>query len=269
LSRNPATNKDADCEYLLFERYESGQGRGTVGETAIGLDERTLHLVDMTERYSASTTDVVADCVVIPYSVIGFDPSRDSRHVSVPRSGARARLLETAFDAVGLALAAGDVKETNDLADAFVGLVQRLMLGRDKDTDLQNADSTLDLALRQYIETHLADPDLGSEHLCRRFGLSRASLYRRFRDEGGIEHYIAGRRLDRCLQELCASEPTRGLVMAIANRWGFTDPGNFNRRFRKRFDLAPSECLASNGTLPVTALNGRQHIINHWMNRHR
>ena len=268
--RDPAKITGFNRNYLLFERYRSGAGRGVVGNTATRVDERTLQLVDMSQRYATSTSEVVGNGVLIPHEVVGFDPSRDSRYVSVPRSRPRSRLLETALDALDASLADGNLQEIADLASAFAGLVQRLLLGREEDTDLQTAESTLDYALRDYIETHLANPALRAAHLCDRFGLSRASLYRRFRDDGGVDRYIAGRRLDRCLLELCSVIPTRGQVKAIASRWGFADAGNFNRRFRERFDVAPTDCL-SPGAVPsvAKAAGGRGHIVHHWMRQDR
>ena len=266
--RDPAKIKDFDRNYLLVERYKSGVGRGVVNETPTMVDERTLHLVDMSQRYATSTTEVVGNGVLIPHDVVGFDPSRDPHYVSVSRSKPRARLLETALDALDASLAEGSLQEIGDLADAFVGLVQRLLLGRQEDGPLQSAKVTLDLALRDHIESHLDEPDLGVTNLCERFGLSRASLYRRFREDGGVDHYIASRRLDRCLLELCASQPTRGQVKAVADRWGYSDPGNFCRRFRERFGVAPTECLAL-GAMPSPVTAGKEHLVHYWMREHR
>ncbi len=268
LSRDPSKLREFDNEYLLFERYTSGAGRGVLGAEATRVDSGTLHLLDMSQPYATSTTAVAGDGVLIPHDLVGFDPSRDPSYVSLRRSRPRARLLEAALDALNSAISEGSLEEASDIADAFAGLVQRLLLGRNEDTNLQSEDSTLDLELRDHINTHLANTDLGGAALCDRFGLSRASLYRRFRDEGGIEHYIAGLRLDRCLVELCSAAATRGRVKTIAERWGFMDASSFNRRFRERFDIAPSECLALSETPIVAKANGsEQHFVHHWMRK--
>ncbi|MCB1499136.1 MAG: helix-turn-helix domain-containing protein [Bauldia sp.] len=267
-SRDPANITDFDRNYLLFERYDSGAGRGVVNETPTKVDERTLHVVDMSQRYATSTTAVHSSGVLIPHEVIGFDPSRDAHYASVSRSKPRARLLETALDALEASLAEGSLQEIGDLADAFVGLVQRLLLRCREDSELQSAKVTLDLALREHIESRLNESDLSVDQLCHRFGLSRASLYRRFQEDGGVEHYIAGRRLDRCLLELCAAQPVRGQVKTVADRWGFTDPGNFSRRFRERFGVAPTDCLAACAA-PTSVTAGKQHLVHYWMRKHR
>ncbi len=270
LSRDPKKINEFDCNYLLFERYAKGEGRGVVGDIATEINEGKLHLIDMSQCYTTSTTDVVGNGVLIPHDFVGYDPSRDPHYVSLPRSKPQARLLETALDALDTVHADGDLQEIEDLSYGFAGLIQRFLLGRKEDTVLQNTEATLNLAMRDHIETHLADPDLNTANLCRHFGLSRASLYRRFREDGGVEHYISGRRLDRCLLELCAAAPARGLVKSVASRWGYIDASNFHRRFRQRFDIAPNDCLAM-GAVPsnAKAVGGKQHLIHHWMRQHR
>ncbi len=267
---NPATLKGFEQEYLLFERYSSGMGRGTLNETATKVDADNLHLVDLTQRYITSTTNVSGIGVLIPHDLIGFDPSRDKSYTTLPSKKPRGRLISQAFDALEAAIAEDNMDESTDMANAFAGLIQRLMLGRDQESDLQSADATTDLALRDYIDANLASPNLDAEHLCDRFGLSRASLYRRFRDDGGIDRYIVGRRLDRSFSELCALPPARGRIKEIAGRWGYADPGNFNRRFRERFGLSPSECMAHKTTQPFSSQDaGNAYVIQHLMRRNQ
>ena len=268
LAHDPTAIKGFDHEYLLFERYRRGESRGVAGETATRIDAGTLHLVDMGQPYATSTTDVVTEGVLIPYHLVGFDPSRHERYVSVPRATPRGRLLDTALDALAAAVGACDPQEAIVLERAFAGLVERLMLKRRNADGPPEAGVATDLALRGYIEAHLGDPRLGAARLCSRFGLSRASLYRRFRGEGGVERYIAGRRLDRCFLELCSAAPVRGRVKRVATKWGYPDPGNFNRRFRDRFDMAPTECVASGAVPPADAdVIAIHHVIRQWMRR--
>lgn len=270
LARDPKRIRGFDHEYLLFERYEKGEGRGVVGETSTRINEHTLHLIDMSQKYATSTTQVVGSGILIPHDLVGYDPSRDPHYVSVRRDLPRARLLEAAFDAIFASLGEGNFHETNVLVGAFAGLVQRLLLGHQKDTDLQQTSSTVNLAMRDFIESQLANPELDTLLLCSKFGLSRSSLYRRFHDDGGVECYISGRRLDRCFRELCATAPSRGRVKTIANRWGFADLGNFNRRFRNRFDVAPTECLDQGAMVFAPNAEARdQNLIHYWMRQNR
>ena len=98
-------------------------------------------------------------------------------------------------------------------------------------------------AVRAYIEDHLNDPGLGVDQLCRRFAISRRTLYRLFADDGGVAHYVTVRRLARAFDELRAASPARGLIKAVALTVGFVDQRRFHRLFRQRFAIAPSEAV--------------------------
>ncbi|GAB5471150.1 MAG: hypothetical protein Kilf2KO_41800 [Rhodospirillales bacterium] len=106
-ARDPTRIKEFDSEYLLLERYESGEGRGVLDGTATRVNPENLHMIDMAQPYATSTTAVVGNGVLIPHDLVGFDPSRDSRYLSVPRSKPRARLLEAATQAGRPPISAG------------------------------------------------------------------------------------------------------------------------------------------------------------------
>ena len=98
-------------------------------------------------------------------------------------------------------------------------------------------------AVRAYIEDHLDDPDLGVERLCRRFAMSRRTVYRMFADDGGVGRYLVERRLVRAFGALRAASPSRGLINAVALDCGFDDQRRFRRLFRQRFAIAPSDAV--------------------------
>ena len=116
-------------------------------------------------------------------------------------------------------------------------------------------------AVRAYIEDHLHDPDLGVDQLCRRFAMSRRTLYRMFADHGGVARYLTERRLARAFDALKAASPTRGLIKAVALTYGFGDQDYFGRLFRKRFAIVPSEAvgLGPGGHDRPTEGSGSQH----------
>lgn len=245
---NPKAIKGIDHGYLLFERYLEGRGRGLVDETSTKIDRGRIHLVDMSRRYRTVVSKVATQGVIIPHDTIGYDPSADPAYVSTDRSMPEARLLELAHASFCRA-AETEADSAPHLAATFVSLVQRLLLGQpDRRSESQRVRDRLTI-LKAYITRHLDDLELSTEHLCRVFGLSRSSLYRLFEQHGGVARYISDRRLDRCFADLLAARRKRGQVRRVAERWGFFQPGNFHRRFRERFDLAPSECIGSSSAL--------------------
>ena len=99
------------------------------------------------------------------------------------------------------------------------------------------------LEIRHFIRTHLGNPDLDAEFLQRRFGLSRASLYREFAGEGGVQTYIRERRLAAALRLLTRPTPRGGRprVSSVAYATGFTEEKSFSRAFKSKFGFLPSE----------------------------
>lgn len=99
--------------------------------------------------------------------------------------------------------------------------------------------SRIELA-RTYVDAHLASPDLGTEALCRKLGVSRRKLYYLFEHCGGVSKFIRDRRLAACHTALEHTADLR-LISTIAYDHGFTDPAHFSRLFRARYGYSPKE----------------------------
>jgi AraC-like DNA-binding protein len=239
----PRSHDLADEDLLLLELYETGCGRGLSGETPTFIDPGRLHLVDLSRRYRTITTTVSTIGVVIPHAAVGYDPLRHPSYLALSLATPRGGMLAGALRLLVAQLSAVTTAEAPALSEAFAGLVRSLLL-----TPLAqpSADRGASLAarIRDYIDRHLAE-ELDAAQLVQRFGLSRVTLYRLFRAEGGIEVYIRERRLDRCSAELMLAQPERGRVREVAERLGFSDAGHFNRSFRRRFGVTPSDHLSA------------------------
>ncbi len=93
--------------------------------------------------------------------------------------------------------------------------------------------------LDQYIRDNLSN-ELSVEILCKKFGLSRSSLYRISKEnfKKGISEYILDLRIDkakRLLKEEILS------VGEVAERVGFPDTAYFSRIFRLKMGLTPKK----------------------------
>ncbi|HEX3753207.1 MAG TPA: helix-turn-helix domain-containing protein [Streptosporangiaceae bacterium] len=52
--------------------------------------------------------------------------------------------------------------------------------------------------------------------------------------------WIRRRRLERCLRDLRDERARSVPAAAIGARWGYPDPANFTRAFRREFGVPPS-----------------------------
>jgi AraC-like DNA-binding protein len=91
--------------------------------------------------------------------------------------------------------------------------------------------------VRRYIEDNLHESELSPESVLRVTQLSRPSLYRLFESEGGLAAYIRNRRLSQAAEEL-RRHPHRAVV-EIAYGLGFGSASDFNRAFRRAYDMSP------------------------------
>jgi AraC-like DNA-binding protein len=94
-------------------------------------------------------------------------------------------------------------------------------------------------AVKRHIEANLDSESPTVAELCRRFGLSRASLYRLFVPDGGIARYIRDRRLHQAFRMLASPAGCRARIIDIAVSFQFSSDSTFIRAFRRRFGLTP------------------------------
>ncbi|MCP3734590.1 helix-turn-helix domain-containing protein [Sphingomonas sp. RP10(2022)] len=106
--------------------------------------------------------------------------------------------------------------------------------------DADQHDRGLGVQLRAEIERNLGSPSLNTARLARTLGVSRSTLYRLLRDEGGVQAYIRTRRLDRIAETLRAPGDRR-TIAALAERWGFCDAAYLGRAFREVYGVTPGD----------------------------
>lgn len=97
-------------------------------------------------------------------------------------------------------------------------------------------------AIKAAIARELSDPQLGAERVARYCGISPRYIRRLFQDEGSsFSAYVLGERLDRAHRLLLHPGQTSRTIAAIAYACGFGDLSYFNRTFRRRFGMTPSD----------------------------
>jgi AraC-like DNA-binding protein len=106
--------------------------------------------------------------------------------------------------------------------------------------DRANRDLLL-LAIKRSVDADLLNEAVNVEQLCRKFQISRATLYRLFEPEGGLWRYIQDQRLDRAFAKLAS--PANGSIRMVdmALEFHFSSDTTFVRAFRRRFALTPGE----------------------------
>ncbi|TQL48774.1 AraC family transcriptional regulator [Homoserinimonas aerilata] len=99
------------------------------------------------------------------------------------------------------------------------------------------------LAAKDFVRSHLAEPDLSASRLARAVGLSERHLARAFAGEGLTPaRFVMDARLARARRLL--EENPSAVVAQVAAAVGFVSSAHFSRAFRERFGCSPSEARA-------------------------
>lgn len=100
--------------------------------------------------------------------------------------------------------------------------------------------------IKQDILDRLVEPSLNIDAVARRQGVSPRYIQRLFEGEGTtFSGFVRAGRLDLAFRLLGNREHFRTAIAAIAYEAGFSDVSAFNRAFRLRFGVTPSEIRAS------------------------
>jgi AraC-like DNA-binding protein len=97
-------------------------------------------------------------------------------------------------------------------------------------------------AMLAFCRRELHDPELTPQRVADRLGISVRTLHLRFKQIGqSFTSWLRDERVRACSVAL-RDQNQRGLkISEIAYRWGFNDLSHFNKSFRARFNLTPTE----------------------------
>lgn len=154
----------------------------------------------------------------------------------------------TALLAAHLRLLAGEITRLSptEQSEAIEIAIQlALFMLRSGSIASEKSDAAgLTTVARRLIVERLGDPDLSPDDIADALGCSRATLYRRFEQEGaGVVETIRDARLD-CVRDMLFAEPMAS-ISDLAFRCGFLDQSSFNKMFKRRFGMAPGQLRAN------------------------
>lgn len=105
------------------------------------------------------------------------------------------------------------------------------------------------LALQAFVDENARNPDLGVGMLCRRFHMSRATLYRHMAHVGGVKRYLQMRRLALCLEEMRKGiSRDESYYRALTKAFQFRSLNDFSERYKAQYGIDPMKLL--NGDAP-------------------
>jgi len=235
--------KGEDKDFLVLHAQLSGEEILHMEHGIIRLLPGNIYLRDWAYRFDAQTTGMHIRGVVIPRIGLTFSGQFAPHNpiLSWPMTEPKGRLLWTLWSQLFDQLEQVDLGTAECLAQGFIGLLNGINTGS---TPGQQPGKTKLRALELYLQARLRG-DVGVEDICRHFHISRATVFRLFKEHGGLHSYVDRLRLERCYAELRSADPCRTTVGEVAAGWGYADPKSFNRKFRDQFGMPPSRVLGA------------------------
>jgi AraC-like DNA-binding protein len=203
------------------------------------LDSTALHFIDQNRCKSEAYTDHELVSIFLPYHALGYDASVQPPVLSFSLESALGRFLLATIDSAFQELDHLSQNELSVLAESISGTLKSVLsyrMGHEKYTNTQNDQVN---AIKDFIEKNLKFTWLGADRISQELKLSRATLFRHLEEYGGVNRYILSRRLNKAYSDLSEAQPVRGVVKAIAERWGFSSQAHFSRVFKEEFDVSP------------------------------
>jgi len=238
-------------DFYLVQLFTSGMAVADCEGVAMTVCPGDVYAFDMDRTFQASVSAGSTLSVLLHRERLDRLSGRSLHGTQFKAGQPLTRLLADFI--VGLNDVAPDIRETEapTLEDAAVALFASALNQNPADTALQ--DPALAPVLRRrlldVIDAKLTDPELGPAMLLRQFRVSRGHLYRMFEADGGVARVIRERRLDAAYRMLM--RPSSPPMTQLAHDLGFSGAGQFQRAFRTRFGMSPSEARQERRTLIV------------------
>lgn len=230
----------SDFDPIIVNMMISGEAQGDMDGRLFRETAGAFHFHDLgrPSLHASTASETFSLVIPRPLAETWFAPIHDL-HGLVLGGAAAAPLF--AFSAqVREMLPRLDLSETDRLGHVFLELLSVALLGsRPAPTGRLSAKDILRRKAVEAIERRLGR-EIVIADLCRDIGASRSRLFAAFRDEGGVQAYITGQRLERARTALADLKPGE-TISNIAHRLGFGDAAQLSRSFRRRYGMAPSE----------------------------
>jgi AraC-like DNA-binding protein len=247
LIRSPETIARSHLDHFALTVLGSGGIAGLAGAAGVNAEQDDVIFLDLSQPANlltsvdgANTADVT---LWIPRArMLSSISDEHALHgLAIKAKSPKGLLIGTCVRSLVSQADHVDVQELNDLANGIIDLTAGVIASALKVATGNDTPAASFVTIRRFIDRNLASPELGPEMIAKKFGLSRASLYRLFDPIGGIAGYIRKQRLNQTFQELTAADLSNQRIGQVAYRFGFKDFSAFSRLFRKTYGVSPRE----------------------------
>lgn len=235
--------KERPNHFIKVKSFRYGREIINVDGKKFYLDSSAIHIIDQNHPKTEVHTENEVVSIFLPYHVVGYDPSIHPPILSLSIETAVGRFLLATVDAAFQELDDISEDEIATITESISGALRSALTYAAKGKQsLNTSDGKLN-AIKKFIEQNLKHTWLDVGRICQECGVSRATAFRLLSEFGGVNRYILSRRLSNAYRDLLEAQPVRGVVGAVALRWGFASKAHFSRVFKEEFDVSPTSVV--------------------------
>lgn len=222
--------------FIKIRLYRTGSAWVHDGARAHDLRAGDVHVIDQSRPWSARYQAHDQYSILVPHERAGYDPSQEPVVRTFRAESPEGRLLTLSIRAFYAALETGEDDTTGLLSLVETALHDDMRRARNPSFKAKR-----DAAIRLLARNAGGGLQLQASSLAQDFGVSRATVYRIFREDGGLQRFRKTALLDRAFNRLAGRDLQRGEISRIASALGFYSTAHFSDAFLDRFGVRPSE----------------------------
>jgi AraC-like DNA-binding protein len=231
-----------DSDIIAISMVVSGDCYQQQGDTSVEVRHGGIAVVDMNSPYAIGSSSAYRELRVhLPRDIftaqIGRIETLAGRNYAA--GGALHGLFASYFQNFADALPAMSATEADRGFEGLLYLLQSALAVRAPVAKSQVEPAALRSLAETHIRRHLHDPNLDPSRIAVALSISRTRLYEVFAETDGVAATILAARLDAAQRMLML--PGGVAIGVVLLDCGFRDAPTFNRAFRRRFGMTPTD----------------------------
>ncbi|WP_181893098.1 AraC family transcriptional regulator [Falsiruegeria mediterranea] len=235
--------EERPTHFIKVKLYKYGGETIDLDGEKFHLDSSAIHILDQNRPKIEAHTEHELVSIFLPYYALGYDPSIHPPVLSFSLETAFGRFLLATVDAAFQEFEYMSQNEIVAVAESISGVLRSALTNGTKEEKTSDTQYSQVNTVKGFIEKNLKHTWLDVDRICQECGISRATAFRHLNDFGGVNRYILSRRLSNAYRDLSEAQPVRGVVKAVALRWGFASQAHFSRVFKEEFDVSPASLV--------------------------
>lgn len=230
-----------DADHIALQAFVKGHVDTVSRSTAYRGDDSNIIAVNM--RYASEAVSSDADVITFVFPrewICQYIPGLNTAIGPIFGPGSMAaRLFRDYMISMRRQIPQASQADAPMLSQNLIGFLAPL-LGRGDPLAAEAKESTFQV-IEAFIDAHISDISLSVNALCVHFRLSRATLFRLFKKQGGVESFIRRRRLTACFKAVSDPAQFNRKLIDIGLDFGFHNPSHLSSLFKQYFAMTPRE----------------------------